>query len=518
MTIAILTFLAPIALIAASVLAFRGPEFRPARTLRIAEMVALGALGVALFSALLLILNGPATSLLIGIGGLGLSARLDAVSAVMLVLVTFVGWVVLRFAATYMDGEARQGSFTGWLCATLAAVMLLVIAGNTLQLALAWIATSVFLHKLLLFYPERVAAQRAARKKWVVARAGDAALIVAVVILHGQYGTGDIATILNAAAATDAPGATWVAAFLALAAILKSAQFPTHGWLTEVMETPTPVSALLHAGVINAGGFLLIRFADVMLLSPGVLAVLVMLGGFTALFGGLVMLTQSAVKTSLAWSTVAQMGFMILQCGLALFPLALLHIVAHSLYKAHAFLASGQAVDGVASIRRPGPVAIPNGLAVGRAFILALVIYGVVGLVFGFTGKSPQAIALGAILIFGVAYLLAQGLADTAPRVLTRRTAVYSVAAATGYFALQTFAEWLMKGTLPATPAPGPLEWALIVLALISFGMVAIAQSLFPLWAYHPASAGLRVHLSNGLYINAVFDKLLRGWSIKRTS
>jgi NAD(P)H-quinone oxidoreductase subunit 5 len=107
------------------------------------------------------------------------------------------------------------------------------------------------------------------------------------------------------------------------------------------METPTPVSALLHAGVINGGGFLLIRFADVMLLAPGVLAVLAMLGGFTALFGGLAMLSQSAVKNSLAWSTIAQMGFMIMQCGLALFPLALLHIVAHSLYKAHAFLASG---------------------------------------------------------------------------------------------------------------------------------------------------------------------------------
>jgi NAD(P)H-quinone oxidoreductase subunit 5 len=518
-SIAILPFLAPIALIIASVLAFRGPEFRPTQTLRIVEIAALAALGIALFSGLLLILTGPASSVLIGIGGLGLSARLDAVSAVMLVLVSFVGWVVLRFAATYMDGEDRQGSFTGWLCATLAAVMLLVIAGNTLQLALAWIATSVFLHKLLLFYPERVAAQRAARKKWVVARAGDAALIVAVLILYFQYGTGDIAAILAAAATAGAlPGATWVAGALALAAILKSAQFPTHGWLTEVMETPTPVSALLHAGVINAGGFLLIRFADVMLLSPGVLAVLVMLGGFTALFGGLVMLTQSAVKTSLAWSTVAQMGFMILQCGLALFPLALLHIVAHSLYKAHAFLASGQAVDGVAAIRRPGPVAIPNGLAVGRAFVLALAIYAVVGLVFGFTGKSPQAIALGAILIFGVAYLLAQGLADAAPRILTQRTALYSFAAATGYFALQTLAEWLMKGTLPATPAPGPLEWALIVLALISFGMVAIAQALFPLWAYHPASAGLRVHLANGLYINAVFDKLLRGWSLKRTS
>jgi NAD(P)H-quinone oxidoreductase subunit 5 len=155
---------------------------------------------------------------------------------------------------------------------------------------------------------------------------------------------------------------------------------------------------------------------------------------------------------------------------------------------------------------------------VGRAFLIALVIYAVVGFVFGVAGKSPQAIALGAILIFGVAYLLAQGLADAAPRVLTQRTAAYSVAAAAGYFALQTGAEWLMQGPLPATPAPGPLEWALIVLALFSFGLVAIAQAMFPLWAYHPAAAGLRVHLSNGLYANAVFDKLLRGWSTKSLS
>jgi NAD(P)H-quinone oxidoreductase subunit 5 len=334
-----------------------------------------------------------------------------------------------------------------------------------------------------------------------------------------RFGTGDIAQILAASRADESQiYASLVAAALALAAILKSAQFPMHGWLTEVMETPTPVSALLHAGVINAGGFLLIRFADVMVLAPGVLAVLVMLGGFTALFGGLVMLTQSAVKTSLAWSTVAQMGFMILQCGLALFPLALLHIVAHSLYKAHAFLASGTAVDNVAAIRRPGPVAIPNSIAVARAFVIALVIYAVVAFVFGISGKSPQAIALGAILIFGVAYLLAQGLADAAPRVLTQRTAAFSVAAAVGYFALQTGAEWMMYGTLPATPSPGPLEWALIVLALMSFGIVAVAQAMFPLWAHHPAAAGMRVHLSNGLYANAVFDKLLRGWSTKTPS
>lgn len=519
MFIAFLPYLAPTVLIAAAVLAFRGPEMRPFRNLRYVEFAALIALGVTIISGLALVPSGPATSPLIGAGGLGFSARLDSISATMLLLVTFVGWVVVRYAATYMDGEDRQGSFTGWLCATLAAVMLLVIAGNVLQLVLAWILTSVCLHKLLLHYADRFAAQRAARKKWVTARLGDVALLLAVGLLYGRFGTGDIAEIIAAARlGEDTGGIVWIAACLAIAATLKSAQFPMHGWLTEVMETPTPVSALLHAGVINAGGFLLIRFADVMVLAPGVLAILVVIGGFTALFGGLVMLTQSAVKTSLAWSTVAQMGFMILQCGLALFPLALLHLVAHSLYKAHAFLASGTAVDLVASIRRPGPVAIPSGGAVARAFLLALVIYAAIGLMFGIAGKSPQAIALGAILIFGVAYLLAQGLADAAPRVLTQRTAAYSVAAAVGYFALQAGAEWLTLGTLPSTPVPGPLEWALILLTVLSFGAVAVAQAMFPLWAYHPAAAGLRVHLSNGLYANAVFDKALGVWSTKRAS
>jgi NAD(P)H-quinone oxidoreductase subunit 5 len=484
---------------------------------RLAEASTVAAIAVALLSTALLVTGGPSTSALIGFNGIGLSIRLDAVSVVMLLLVTFVGWVVVRYTASYLDGEVRQGVFTGWLLATLASVLLLVQAGQLVMFVGAWIATSLFLHRLLLFYPERVAAQRAARKKFVTARIGDVALIGAAVLLYWSYGTGDIATILEIARAGASPAsALWAAGLIAIAALLKSAQFPTHGWLTEVMETPTPVSALLHAGVINAGGFLLIRFADVILLAPGVLAVLVMVGGFTALFGGLVMLTQPAVKTSLAWSTVAQMGFMLLHCGLALFPLALLHIVAHSLYKAHAFLASGGAVERIATIRRPGPVAIPDGAAVARAFIAALVIYASVGALFGFADKSPQAIALGAILIFGVAYLLAQGLADAAPKALTLRTALYSVAAASGYFALQTAAAWLLSGTLPTTPAPGPLEWALIVLVVISFGSVAVAQAMFPLWAYHPAAAGFRVHLSNGLYANAIFDRLLGAWSIPK--
>ncbi len=519
MSIHLVPIIAPLLVLIAAGIGFVAPARPGAIPLKLIETLALLTVAVSIGSVVLLIASGPQTSLVSPYPGFAPSIRLDVISAVMLLLVSFIGWIVVRYAAVYLDGEQRQGRFMAWLCATLSMVMMLIIAGNLVQLVLAWVLTSLSLHRLLLFYPDRIAAVRAARKKRVTARAANVALIAATTLLAVSYGTTDIAAILNAARVGEGGGgAAAAAALLAVAALLKSAQFPLHGWLTEVMEAPTPVSALLHAGVINAGGFILIRFADVMLLAPGVLAVLVIIGGFTALFGGLVMLTQPAVKTSLAWSTVAQMGFMIMQCGLALFPLALLHIVAHSLYKAHSFLASGGAVERIAAARRPGPVAVPNAKAVGRAFLAAVALYAALGWASGFHDNSPQSIALGAILIFGVAYLLAQGLADAAPQALTRRMAVYSIAASIGYFALHGLGIWLTAGTLPTTPTPGPLEWALIVLAVLSFGVVAVAQAMFPLWAYHPAAAGLRVHLANGLYANAVFDRLLGGWSHQRQS
>ncbi len=506
-----LPLVSPLVLLAAALHAARNPGRRPGMVPQMTEAAAFAAFVVAVVAATLLVVKGDGTSALIGLYGVGLSVRLDAVSAVMLVLVSFIGWIVLRYSKTCMDGEARQGAFTAWMSVTLAAVLFIVMSGNLFQLFAAWTLTSVSLNRLLLFYPERATARRAARKKALVARLSEGALAGAVILLITATGTSDIETILTT---IEANWLTMVAALLiAVSAVLASAQFPVHGWLTEVMEAPTPVSALLHAGVINAGGFLLIRFADVMLLAPGVMALLVMLGGFTALFGGLVMLTQPAVKTSLAWSTIAQMAFMVMQCGLALFPLALLHIVAHSLYKAHAFLSSGEAVRNVAAIRRPGPIAVPSARNVLQAFAIAIVIYGLVGTILGFGGKSIQAMALGVILIFGVAYLLAQGFADAAPRALMRRTAIYALVTSVSYFALQVIAQSLTAGSLPPTPSPGPLEWALIILALVSFGFVAVAQATFPLWASHPAAAGLRVHLTNGLYANAIFDKLLDGWS-----
>jgi NAD(P)H-quinone oxidoreductase subunit 5 len=515
-------YLLPLLAPAALALAALAAALRLPATLRLAEAAAALAALVALGALGLLWARGPGGAGWAGPWDLGLTVRLDAVSATMLLLVAFVGWVVLRYTATALAEEPGGHAFAGWLALALAAVLLLVQAGNLGQLALGWIAAGMAVHRLLLFYPGRVAARRAARKKAITARGSALALVVAAVLLVWGFGTADIARLNEAASGAGAAGGAsaalvWAAGFLALAAVLKSAQFPMHGWLTEVMEAPTPVSALLHAGVINAGGFLLIRMAGVMTEAPAVLAGLVLLGGFTALFGGLVMLTQPAVKTALAWSTVAQMGFMVLQCGLGLWALALLHVVAHSLYKAHAFLSAGGAVGAVAAVRRPGPVAVPGPRAVARAFVIALAIYALAGgaaaLALGPVAKAPQAVALGAILIFGIAYLLAQGLAEAAPRALTRRIALWSLAASIGYLGFQAAALGLAQGTLPPPPLPGPLEWALIVLALASFGTVAVAQAMFPLWSAHPAAAGLRVHLANGLYANAIFDRLTGGWS-----
>jgi NAD(P)H-quinone oxidoreductase subunit 5 len=513
-----LVSLAPLPLIAAAAFAASRPGRRPAAVPALAEAASLAALALALAGAIQLIAAGPAT-IALGSGPWLIALRLDVVSVTMVLLVAFIGWIVVRYSRRYLDGEAREGAFHALMLATLAAVMVLVQAGSLAVLVAAFVAIGLGLRRLLLFYPDRPEARRAAAKFTLVWGAGDLAVIAAAALIWWAFGSADLASVAAAAGAGPLPAAAEGAvALLVLTAALKTAAFPLHGWLTEVMEAPTPVSALLHAGIVNAGGFLLIRLADLVQASAGAMAVLVMIGGFTALFGAVVMLTQAAVKTALAWSTVAQMGFMLLQCGLGLWALALLHIVAHSLYKAHAFLSSGGAVAAVAAVRRPGPIAVPGIGAVVRAFLIAIALYAAVAS--GFTlaagAKSAQALALGLILVFGVAYLVAQGLADAAPAALTRRTAAAAAGAAVAYFAFHQLAFSLWGGALPAAPLPGALEWALIVLALISFGLVAVAQALFPLWAHHPAAAGLRVHLANGLYLNAIFDRAIGGLRVAR--
>jgi NAD(P)H-quinone oxidoreductase subunit 5 len=466
-------------------------------------------------------LGGSLQSPLLGAFGLGLSVRLDALSAVMFALVAFVGWVVLEFSRNYLDGDARHGAFLGGLSATLAAVLLLVLSGNLVQLAAAWIATSLGLQRLLVFYAERRRAQIAARKKHLVAQLGNACLVVAVGLLLWTFRTADLGELTQAARALATAGSVPLAVhgaclLLALAALLKSAQFPTHGWLPEVMETPTPVSALLHAGLINAGGFLVIRLADVVLLSAPALWLLAGIGGLTALFGSLVMLTQSNIKGALAYSTVSQMGFMLLECGLGAFSLAVLHIVAHSLYKAHAFLASGSAVEVARALEPETQSASVSAL---RPRLAALAI-GLVGGMAAYLGgaslfgkawpSGPVPLLFGVLLVLGLCQWLAQAHRTGKPHAaLLAQAFAGSLLTAALYFLLKSGADRLLSGALPAASAADTVTLTLGGIAVGAFAALAVVQVLAPALTGSPLGRAAYVHLKHGLYVNHWFDRLV---------
>ncbi|WP_205599663.1 proton-conducting transporter transmembrane domain-containing protein, partial [Sandarakinorhabdus rubra] len=318
-----------------------------------ARAAALISLVSAMVGAGLVAIGGPLATPALP----GLAIHYDALTAVMFLLVGFVGSIVVHFAKNYMAGDPGHARFTRALSATLAAVLVLILSGTMPMFLAAWIATSLGLDRLLLFYGDRPSAILATRKHFIASRIGDVCLGVAFTLLWQATGALDFATLFTSLAGVNG---TLPAVLIAIAALLKSAQFPLHGWITEVMETPTPVSALLHAGIVNAGGFLVLRFAPLMGEATAALDVLLVVGGFTALFASVVMLTQNAVKVALAWSTIAQMGFMLLQCGLGAWPAALLHIVAHSLYKAHAFLSSGSVIDIARASWSPSPGGAPH--------------------------------------------------------------------------------------------------------------------------------------------------------------
>ena len=276
-------------------------------------------------------------------------SAIDAIGLMVATLITLLGWVIVRFSRRYLEGEPGQTRYVAALLFTLAAVSTVVLTRHLGVLVTAWAASSVGLHHLLTFYRSRIPAQIVAHKKFLVSRMAELCLLAALVLIYRDAGTlimDGIATHVSSAVALP-PALHAAAMLLALAAILKSAQLPLHGWLIQVMEAPTPVSALLHAGIVNIGGFVLIRLAALIAAAPGAQILLVVVGSLTAVLAGMVMMTRISIKVRLAWSTCAQMGFMLMECGLGLYELALLHLVAHSLYKAHAFLTAGETVLNV---------------------------------------------------------------------------------------------------------------------------------------------------------------------------
>jgi NAD(P)H-quinone oxidoreductase subunit 5 len=260
-------------------------------------------------------------------------------------LAQLLGTVIGGFSARYLHGEPGQRRYVSALAGTLAAVHLLLLADHWLVVIIAWALVGEALQQLLCFYPDRAFARLAAHKKRIADRLADGLLMIAAALAWVDVGSGSLSDLwAHLALVGTSPLLQTSAIVLVLAAILRTGLLPVHGWLIQVMEAPTPVSALLHAGVLNLGGFVLIRFAPLLEAALPARSLLVLLGVVTAVLAGMVMLTRISIKVRLAWSTVAQMGFMLLECGLGLYTLAALHLIGHSLYKAQAFLSASTVV------------------------------------------------------------------------------------------------------------------------------------------------------------------------------
>ncbi len=456
-------------------------------------------------------------------GPVELGLFLDPLSAVVLVLVSFLLVVVLQFSRRYMAGEARQTEFVRWLCLTGGSVLLIVISGNLLQFALAWSSTSWCLHQLLVFYPDRPGAILAARKKFIVSRLGDVCLLTVLILTLGDFHTWNFSEIFQQAERFHGPHASSVPVSISLAcfllvtgAMLKSAQFPFHSWLPDTLEVPTPVSALMHAGIINAGGFLVLRLIPLISLSPLALSTLAIFGAFTALFASMVMLTHASVKRALAFSTVAQMGFMMLECGIGAYPLALLHLVAHSLYKAHAFLASGTAVRPVHADLPVANAPTSWSLRLG-AMVLAFGLTWLGTNLFDVSLHTPGLALLGAIFAFSqTLWLWNVGTRQSDLRRFGLGLAV-ACATTTTYFALHASATRILPAlNVDASSSVARVEFGLVVLLLPLFLVVTLLQPNLSEGMRLRLFQQLYVHARNGFYFNTLANRSVAAvWPLK---
>ena len=283
---------------------------------------------------------------------LAYTVLIDRLAAVMMVLITGVSLVIHVYSQRYMQGDQGYVRFFSLLSLLTFVLLSLVTSGNLFWLFICWHLVTWLLVLLLSFNEGSSAARMAGRTTLRVQGLGDAALLVGILLIYAKFGTFDLTELFRAIQSSPAPAlwtgtifeinsVTAITLLILLAIMTKSAQFPFHVWLPGTIEAPTPVSAMLHAGIVNAGGFLVNRLAPLYGVAPTSLYLMFLIGGLTALIGASTMLTQSSIKRTLVYSTMGQMGYMIMDCGLGAFALAVFHLCAHGLFKATLFLNSG---------------------------------------------------------------------------------------------------------------------------------------------------------------------------------
>ena len=246
---------------------------------------------------------------------------IDRLSAVMMVVITSIGLVLYRYSIRYLQSERGQPRYQSLLALTIATLLVMVSSRDLILLFLAWQLLS-WLLCLLAYNHAHLPTARSSFRTFIMLRAGDIAFLAGIVLVYQLYGTVEFADLFELAAQTPATlqvfgleltGATAATLLIFIGAMSKSAQFPLHMWLPDSLFAPTPIHGLLHAGIINAGGFILTRLAPLYVQSPTTLHIVFFVGLITAVLGTSMMLVQNDIKKTLGYSTIGQMGYMIME-------------------------------------------------------------------------------------------------------------------------------------------------------------------------------------------------------------
>jgi len=424
--------------------------------------------------------------------------QLDIVSSAMFVLVSTLALVVVRYSRTYLDGQRGLDRYARYLLLTVASVTVLVTSNHLAVVMVAWFATDVGLHQLLTFYRSRRQAIIVAHKKFLLSRLADACFVASIVLIGLDTGSLriDVVNAVVSASTQLSPTLHLATVLLVFGVLLKSAQLPFHGWMLQVMEAPTPVSALLHAGVVNIGGFVMIRLAPLMGHAYIAQSILIGVGLFTTIVAALVMAKGASIKGVLAWSTIGQMGFMLVQCGLGAWHLALMHLLAHSLYKAHTFLSSGSVVR---QWRAAHLVHSPHATLwhlMAAVIIVALAVTPFYGATILATGYSSGVAALALVLGLSFAPMIARALAAGLRALML--AALFMVGATAAYFGWHIIFE-LAAPSINAGIETSSTKWTIVVAGL---GVLFLAQSVMQTSPNGGFARWLQPHLQSGLYID----------------
>ena len=284
---------------------------------------------------------------------LPLGFHIDRLSALMMILISIVGTIIYRYSINYMYQDRGYRRFLALIGFTTFVLLCMVASANLVMLFVFWQLLS-YLLSLLAHNLTHVATLEGAFRTFTLLRVGDVAFLAGIVLAHSLYGTVEFQELFARAAESpitlspfpgvEMTGVTAVTLLIFIGAMSKSAQVPLHLWLPSSLYAPTPVHALLHAGIINAGGFLMNRLAPLYGLSSATLHVAFVIGMLTAVLGASMMLTQNDIKKTLGFSTIGQMGYMIMECGMGAFALAVFHLIAHGLFKATVFLNCGNVI------------------------------------------------------------------------------------------------------------------------------------------------------------------------------